>query len=64
MTVTGAVDYIIRVATTDMHAYDNFLREKLLGSRWYRTSISHFINVAKRTTALPLVLVSDYVPAQ
>ena len=30
MTVTGAVDYIIRVLTLDMHAYDDFLRDKLL----------------------------------
>ena len=27
MTVTGAVDYIIRVTTTDMYAYDKFLRD-------------------------------------
>ena len=32
MTVTGAVDYMIHIITTDMHAYDNFLRDKLLGS--------------------------------
>lgn len=64
MTVTGAVDYIIRVATTDMHAYDNFLREKLLGSALVSDVQSRIIiNVAKRTTALPLGLVSDYVPA-
>ncbi len=31
MTVTGAVDYMMHVVTTDMHAYDNFLRDKLLG---------------------------------
>jgi DNA-binding Lrp family transcriptional regulator len=30
MTVTGAVDYVCRVVTTDMHAYDNFLRDKIL----------------------------------
>lgn len=64
MTVTGAVDYIIRVATTDMHAYDSFLREKLLGSALVSDVQSRIIiNVAKRTTALPLGLVSDYVPA-
>ncbi len=64
MTVTGAVDYIIRVATTDMHAYDSFLREKLLGSALVSDVQSRIIiNVAKRTTALPLGLVSDYTPA-
>ena len=30
MTVTGAVDYVMRIVTTDMHAYDNFLRDKIL----------------------------------
>ncbi len=64
MTVTGAVDYVIRITTTDMHAYDSFLREKLLGSGLVSDVQSRIvINIAKRTTALPLGLVSDYVPA-
>jgi len=64
MTVTGAVDYIIRVTTIDMHAYDAFLREKLLGSALVSDVQSRIvINVAKRTTALPLGLVSNYTPA-
>lgn len=55
MTVTGAVDYIIHVLTTDMHAYDDFLREKLLGSGLVSDVQSRIIiRVAKRTTALPL----------
>lgn len=65
MTVTGAVDYIIRVTTTDMHAYDDFLRNKLLGSGLVSDVQSRIIiNVAKRTTALPLGLVSNYVPVE
>lgn len=28
--ITGGVDYLIRIVTTDMHAYDDFLRSKLL----------------------------------
>lgn len=57
MTVTGAVDYIIHVVTTDMHAYDRFLREKLLGSGLVSDVQSRIIiRVAKRTTALPLEL--------
>ena len=64
MTVTGAVDYVIRITTTDMHAYDTFLREKLLGSGLVSDVQSRIvINIAKRTTALPLGLISDYVPA-
>ena len=31
VTVTGAVDYMIQIVTTDMNAYDAFLRDKLLG---------------------------------
>lgn len=64
MTVTGAVDYVMRITTTDMHAYDAFLREKLLGSGLVSDVQSRIvINIAKRTTALPLGLISDYVPA-
>ena len=64
MTVTGAVDYVIRVVTTDMHAYDSFLRDKLLGTSLVQDVQSRIIiNAAKRTTSLPLGLVSDYVPA-
>lgn len=58
MTVTGAVDYTMHIITTDMHAYDNFLRDKLLGSRLVSDVQSRIvIRVAKRTTALPLGLV-------
>ena len=60
MTVTGAVDYMIHIITTDMHAYDNFLRDNLLGSALVSDVQSRIvIRVAKRTTALPLVLVED-----
>ncbi|MEL6244288.1 MAG: Lrp/AsnC family transcriptional regulator [Pseudomonadota bacterium] len=60
MTVTGAVDYIIHVVTTDMHAYDDFLRDKLLGSALVSDVQSRIIiRVAKRTTAVPLGLVTN-----
>jgi len=59
MTVTGAVDYIVHIMTTDMHAYDDFLRDKLLGSGLVSDVQSRIIiRVAKRTTALPLELVN------
>ena len=62
MTVTGAVDYVIRVVTTDMQAYDDFLRDKLLGIGLVSDVQSRIIiNVAKRTTSAPLGLVSPYV---
>jgi DNA-binding Lrp family transcriptional regulator len=60
MTVTGQVDYMMHVVTTDMHAYDNFLRDKLLGSALVSDVQSRIvIRVAKRTTALPLDLVEN-----
>jgi DNA-binding Lrp family transcriptional regulator len=56
-TVTGAVDYMIRIVTTDMHAYDGFLRDKLLGLGIVADVQSRIvIRVAKRTTAVPLGL--------
>ncbi len=58
MTVTGAVDYMMHIVTTDMHAYDNFLRDKLLGSKLVSDVQSRIvIRVSKKTTALPLGLV-------
>ncbi len=57
MTVTGAVDYMVHVMTRDMHAYDDFLRDKLLGSGLVSDVQSRIIvRVAKRTTAVPLAL--------
>ncbi|MDP1491721.1 Lrp/AsnC family transcriptional regulator, partial [Klebsiella pneumoniae] len=29
-TITGREDYVLRIITTDMHAFDQFLRDKLL----------------------------------
>ena len=29
-TVTGGMDYVLRIITRDIHAFDDFLREKLL----------------------------------
>ncbi|MBI1339085.1 winged helix-turn-helix transcriptional regulator [bacterium] len=61
MTVTGAVDYVMRIVTTDMHAYDDFLRDKLLALGLVSDIQSRIIvNVAKRTTAAPLSLVSPH----
>jgi DNA-binding Lrp family transcriptional regulator len=61
-TVTGAVDYMIRVITTDMRAYDDFLRDKLLGLGLVSDVQSRIvIKRSKRTTAAPLGLISRYV---
>jgi DNA-binding Lrp family transcriptional regulator len=65
MTVTGAVDYVMRIVTTDMHAYDTFLRDKVLALGLVTDIQSRIIiNVSKRTTAAPLGLVSPHIAAQ
>ena len=62
--VTGAVDYMLRVVTTDMHAYDRFLRGKLLSFSLVSDVQSRIaLRQAKDTTALPLNLISTAVPA-
>jgi len=56
-TVTGAVDYMLRVVTRDMHAYDDFLRDKMLALGLVSDVQSRIvIRVPKRTTAAPLEL--------
>ena len=53
-TVTGAVDYMLRVITRDMHAYDDFLRDKMLALGLVSDVQSRIImRVPKRTTAAP-----------
>jgi DNA-binding Lrp family transcriptional regulator len=55
--VTGAVDYMLRVVTRDMHAYDDFLRDKMLVLGLVSDVQSRIvIRVPKRTTAAPLEL--------
>lgn len=57
-TVTGAVDYMLRVVTRDMHAYDDFLRDKMLGLGLVSDVQSRIVmRISKRTTAAPLELV-------
>ena len=59
-TVTGAVDYMLRVVTRDMHAYDDFLRDKMLALGLVSDVQSRILmRVAKRTTAAPLSLVAQ-----
>ncbi|MBL8551375.1 MAG: Lrp/AsnC family transcriptional regulator [Hyphomonadaceae bacterium] len=64
-TVTGAVDYMLRIITTDMHAYDDLLRDKILMLGLVSDVQSRIVmRIAKRTTAAPLGLVCQYVPAR
>lgn len=61
--VTGAVDFMLRVLTTDMHAYDYFLRDILLQTGLVSDVQSRIVlRTAKDTKAIPLGLVSQAVP--
>ena len=64
-TVTGAADYELRIVTRDMHAFDDFLRDKILSLGLVSNIESRIvIRSVKHTTAAPLGLVSPYVSAQ
>jgi DNA-binding Lrp family transcriptional regulator len=61
-TVTGAVDYMIRIVTRDMHAYDDFLRDRLLALGLVSDVQSRIVvRIAKRSTAAPLSLVTTHL---
>jgi Lrp/AsnC family transcriptional regulator len=63
-TVTGAADYMLRIITRDIHAYDDFLRDNMLALGLISDVQSRILmRVAKRTTAAPLGLVSEYLQA-
>lgn len=63
-TVTGGMDYVLRVVTRDMHAFDDFMREKLLSLGLVSNIESRIvIRSIKSSTAVPLGLVSPYVSA-
>ncbi|ESQ85998.1 AsnC family transcriptional regulator [Asticcacaulis sp. AC466] len=59
-TVTGHEDYMLRVMTRDMHAYDDFLRDKLLASDLVSGVESRIImRSVRQTTAVPISLVVE-----
>jgi len=61
-TVTGAADYELRIVTRDMHAFDDFLRDKLLSLGLISNIESRIvIRSVKNTTAAPLGLVSPHI---
>ncbi|HEX6865739.1 MAG TPA: Lrp/AsnC ligand binding domain-containing protein, partial [Caulobacteraceae bacterium] len=61
-TVTGAADYELRIVTRDMHAFDDFLRDKMLSLGLVSNIESRIVvRGVKNSTAVPLGLVSPYV---
>ncbi len=61
--VTGAVDFMLRIVTKNMHAYEDFLREVLLSIDLISDVQSRIVlRQSKDTTAIPLNLISNAVP--
>lgn len=59
-TVTGAADYMLRIITRDIHAYDDFIRDKMLALGLVSDVQSRIVmRVPKRTTAAPIELIAD-----
>ena len=57
-TVTGGMDYVLRIITRDIHAFDTFQREKLLALGIISNVETRIvIRSVKATTAVPLDLV-------
>ncbi len=53
--ITGAVDYLVKVVTEDIKAYDNFLCYKLLNSELVSDVQSRIVvSTVKETASLPL----------
>jgi Lrp/AsnC family transcriptional regulator len=61
-TITGREDYVLRIVTSDMHAFDKFLREKLLALGIVSDCESHIVTRGvKNVTTLPLGLITPHV---
>ena len=61
--VTGAVDFMLRIVTKDMHTYDTFLRETLLSISLVSDIQSRIVvRQTKDTTSIPLNLISPRNP--
>jgi Lrp/AsnC family transcriptional regulator len=64
-TVTGAADYELRIVTRDMHAFDDFLRDRILSLGLVSNIESKIVvRTVKNSTAVPLGLVSPYLAAR
>lgn len=62
-TVTGAADFMLRIIARDIHAYDDFVRDKMLALGLVSDVQSRIVmRTAKRTTAAPLDLIADTLP--
>ncbi len=56
-TVTGGEDYVLRIITRDMHAFDDFLRDQVLSLGLVSNVQSRIVmRTVKNSTAVPLGL--------
>ena len=61
-TVTGGMDYVLRVLTRDIHGFDDFLRDKLLSLGLVSNVESRIVvRSVKNATTVPLGLVSPHI---
>ncbi len=61
-TVTGGMDYVLRIVTRDIHGFDDFLRDRLLSLGLVSNVESRIVvRSVKNATAVPLGLVSPHV---
>ena len=64
-TVTGAADYELRIVTRDLHAFDSFLRDKILALGLVSNIESRIVvRAVKNTTTVPLGLISAHIPVK
>ncbi|HEY0051947.1 MAG TPA: Lrp/AsnC family transcriptional regulator [Caulobacteraceae bacterium] len=64
-TITGREDYVLKIVTRDMHAFDLFLRDKLLSLGLVSDVESHIVTRGvKNVTAVPLGLVGAHTGAR
>src|ERR1700728_1569173 len=64
-TVTGAADYELRIVTRDLHAFDEFLRDKILSLGLVSNIESRIvIRAVKNSTTVPLGLISAHIPVK
>jgi len=61
-TVTGGEDYVLRIITRDMHAFDDFLRDKILSLGLVSNVQSRIVmRSVKNSTAIPLGLAAEHL---
>ena len=61
--MSGEVDYLLKVVTTDIDGYDRFYKKLIKTAQLTGVSSAFSMEQIKCTTALPLELISHGLPA-